>query len=238
MGVYTQQNGGRLEYIEHLKEHYNDKSNNLTYLECELCLKEPTKNNLKKKKKLELDGTAKLYPNQWRTSSHVANFISHIAGHLKRAGFYCNVKVWSEQKQKYIRCGATASTTQNLAKHVYGAHYKCFDENEEFTVDPNYGYCRISSIPKGKRKRKQTSVRASNNKKRCRHDEYECDENEEYVPVPKKRKILKRKAKMVREENGLMIPSSIGHQCLSLEQQRTFVDFMVLADFVCADKKR
>merc|ERR1712228_873320 len=74
--VYTQQNGGRIEYIEHLKAHYNDTCNDLTYLECELCLSEPTKNNLKKKKAHILNGTALCQPNLWRTSSHVANFIS------------------------------------------------------------------------------------------------------------------------------------------------------------------
>merc|ERR1712224_269462 len=42
--VYTQLNGGRLEYIEHLKQHYNDSRNDLTYLECEMCLTQPTKN--------------------------------------------------------------------------------------------------------------------------------------------------------------------------------------------------
>merc|ERR1712154_295797 len=81
-------------------------------------------------------------------------------------------------------------------------------------------------------------------------NDYECDEDEEYLPEPKKRKLKKRNKKIKREvlkkECGLMIPSSIGRQCFSLEEQRCFGEFMVfaaapklyeLANIVCPDKE-
>merc|ERR1712154_240525 len=101
-------------YIEHIKKHYK-QNKNLVYLTCELCIKEPTSSALEKKKKMKNKSDG----DEWRRCQHIANFISHIAGHKgMKPGFHCKVKVFNEKLQKYEICGKAATKPQNLATHI------------------------------------------------------------------------------------------------------------------------
>merc|ERR1712032_479878 len=96
---------------------------------------------------------------EWRRCQHIANFISHIAGHKgMKPGFYCKVKVFNEKLQKYEICGKAATKPQNLATHIYTAHYKGDDIKEQYTVKPELGFVardKVKTLNKLKRSKKR-----------------------------------------------------------------------------------
>eukprot|EP01084_Bolivina_argentea_P217304 368981_1 len=224
----------RTQYINCLKQHYNAENNDLVYLECELCLKNPTKKNLTKKEKLKL--TSPNEPNKWRQSKHVANFISHLAGHSDvKPGFYCNVKVYNKHSNTYIKCNSAATTQQNLAKHIYNMHYKTNDKYNKYCVDPTFGYIEKKKL---KLLQKKNKNKATKRKRKNTNKMIEFVVND-VIDLPKRKK---RKLNIKQSKKQLWIRDSSGYEYKTHDEQLKFLKYLkfvtapklsMLADCVC-----